>query len=247
MPALFKDETEVEETIVIDPNDPLAAFKAKYTDEAGIAKALVTKEGYIKRLERENAEARVEIAARANVEDVVDRLIKSKPANPLIPPVETNPPGQQNGSQPPTSTQGLTAEDVEKLLAQREQEATAKANQKYTVERLTERYGKDYISVVQAKAKEIGESMDFFEALAQTRPAVLLNLLGPAPAQAPATFKPQTVNTTSTVLGTQQNSGRTHKYYENLKKTNPTEYFKPKTQNMMYQDSMKLGEAFFDV
>lgn len=249
MSKLFNDDTTtVEETIVIPTDDPLAPFKAKYTDEAGIAKALVTKEEYIKRLERENAEARVELAARSNVEDVVDRLLKSKPATPLTPPGETNPQGQQTGSQPQTSTQGLTAEDVEKLLAQREQEATAKANQKYTIEKLTERYGKDYVSVVQAKAKEMGESMEFFETLAQTRPAVLLNLLGPAPAQQQSTFKPQTVNTTGQTLGMQNSPVRTEKYYQELKKRIPiSEYLSPKIQNQRYADSMKLGEAFFDV
>lgn len=245
MSKLFNTDDDQVEEIVIPTDDPLAPFMAKYTDAQGIAKALVAKDAHIKNLERENAEARVEIAARSNVEETVDRLLQAKSVNPPITPGETNPPGQPNGSN--TASTGLTAADVEKLLAQREQETKAKANQDYIRKELEARYGKEYPSVVAAKAKEIGESMEFFEALAQTRPAVLLNLLGPAPARQDPVFKPQVLNTTGTALGMTQPATRTQKHYAQLKKTNPAEYFKPKTQNQMYEDSMKLGEAFFDV
>lgn len=243
MTKLFTDVDQVEE-IVIDQNDPLAPFKAKYTDDAGIAKALVEKDNFIRQLQKENAEARVEIAARVNVEETVDRLLAAK-VNPPITPDGTPPSGQPNGT--PQASTGLTAEDVEKLLAQREQEGKAKANQAYTLKELEARYGPAYISVVTAKAKEMGESMEYFETLAQTRPAVLLNLLGPAPARTESAFKPQVLNTTSQALGMQQSPNRTQKFYAQLKASKPSEYFSPKIQNQMYADSMKLGEAFFDV
>lgn len=248
MTKLFNDETEVE-TIVIPTDDPLAPFKTKYTDEAGIAKALVAKDDHIKRLERENAEARVELAARTNVEEVVDRLLKAKDANPPNNLENTNNSGQPNGT-PPTST-GLTAAEVEKMLAERDQQSKAKSNQDFIVKELTNRYGPDYTRVVAQKAKEMGESMEFFEALAQTRPNVLLSLLPAATQQQKdQVFTPSSsaVNTTGTTLGLHSSTERTQRYYQDLKKKMPiAEYLSPKIQNQMYQDSMKLGEKFFDV
>lgn len=248
MSKLFTDdETEVE-PIVIPTDDPLAPFKAKYTDETGIAKALIAKDDHIKRLERENAEARVALAASSNVEEVVDRLLKAKiTANPPTN-LENNPQGQPNGNTSQSTSTGLSAADVEKMLAEREQQSKAKSNQEFVIKELTNRYGPDYTRVVAQKAKEMGESMDFFEALAQTRPNVLLNLL-PAPTQQKdPVFTPAPLNTTGHTLGSHTTAERTQRYYQELKKKMPiSEYLSPKIQNQMYADSMKLGEKFFDV
>lgn len=244
MTKLFTD-TDLEDPVeIVIPDDaPLSPFIEKYKDEKGVAKAIVEKDTFIARLQRENAEFRAKQVNEGNVAEIVDRLLASRTTIPN-PPLETH-----SGSQPnePQTPSGLSIADVEKLLAQKEQQLSAKTNAEQVRQKLEGLYGDNWVSEVKKKAKEIGESLDYMEVLAQTKPAVMLKLFTPATEAPKATLFNSSVNTTAAALGSQAPTDRTMKYYNALKAKNSAEYWKPAVQNQMHKDALRLGQNFFDV
>ncbi len=245
---LFDDELDDnEETITIPDDEPLKPFKEKYHDEKGIARALIEKENFIKQLKNETAGLRSELASRSKVEETVDRLLsmRTNESGSNSPAPTGGQPAQPNASE---TKQGLTLEEVEALLAKRQADAQAAQNLEITKQKLQETYGTEWQKVVAKKGKEIGESAEFFDALARKNPNALFALLG-APEKKPSepSLFEGTVNTTSQVLG---NGGvttdRTYAYYEKIKKANPNEYWSPRVQNQMHKDALRLGPAFFN-
>lgn len=243
MTKLFTDDDQ-EVVIQIPDDEPLKPFREKYKDDKGVAMALVEKDRFIKQLQTETAGLRADLSARKSVEDAVDRLLQVKPPVVPNPPVEPNPASQQNSN----NTSGISLEDVEKLLSTKEQEVTARNNLQYTQSELKKAYGDDWSSIVQQKVKALGESVEFLESLAKTKPQILLKLLGDAPkpqAQTPTLFKGE--NTTAAVFGTGNVQQRTMSFYNALKAKDAAKYWTPAIQNQMHKDSLQLREAFFDV
>lgn len=247
MTKLFTD-VELEDPVEIEiPEDaPLKPFLEKYKDEKGVAKAIVEKDTFITRLQRENAEFRAKQVNEGNVAEIVDRLLASRTPTPN--PELGNQPGSQQSEQPQNNqTSGLSIADVEKLLAQKEQQIAAKTNAGTVRNELEKLYGDNWVNEVKKKAKEIGESLDYMEVLAQTKPAVMLKLFTPATEAPKPTLFNSSVNTTAAALGANAPSDRTMKYYNALKAKNNAEYWKPAVQNQMHKDALRLGEKFFDV
>jgi hypothetical protein len=246
MTKLFADDLDDEPEIVIPEDDPLKPFLEKYKDPLGIAKSFVEKERFIKQLQGENAGLRVEAVTRKSVEETVDRLLNKQKIEVPNTQVETDPASQQNRQ--PTST-GLSLEDVEKLLDKKTQEAKAVQNSQYVRQELEKLYGNVWVDKVKAKAKELGESVEFIDTLAQTKPQVLLKLFQPQQTQAApkASLFNSSVNTTQQTLGNGASQERTMKFYNDLRNKDRNQYMTPKVQNQMHQDALRLGEAFFDV
>ena len=244
MTKLFTD-TDLEDPVeIVIPDDaPLTPFIEKYKDEKGVAKAIVDKDTFIARLQRENAEFRAKAVNEGNVAEIVDRLLASRNNIPN-PPLETPSGGQQNEQPTPS---GISIADVEKLLAQKEQQLSAKTNAEQVRQKLEGLYGDNWVAEVKKKAREIGESLDYMEVLAQTKPAVMLKLFTPATEAPKPTLFNSSVNTTAAALGANAPSDRTMKYYNALKAKNSTEYWKPAVQNQMHKDALRLGQNFFDV
>lgn len=243
MTKLFEDIDQDEVDIIIPEDEPLKPFLEKYKDPMGIAKSLVEKDRFIKQLQSENAGLRVDAVTRKTVEETVDRLLQRPPTQIPNPPLETSS-GSQPNLQP--ASNGVSLEDVEKLLNEKEQSVKAKANADYARKELEKLYGPEWVSQVKAKAKELGESMEFIDSLAQTKPNVLLKLFTqPTKASQPSLFTGE--NTTQQTLSLGTTTQRTMKYYQDMKAKNLTQYNSPKVQNQMHLDALQLREAFFDV
>lgn len=244
MTKLFTED-DLEETPEIEiPEDvPLKPFLEKYKDEKGVAKAIVEKDTFIARLQRENAEFRAKAVNEGNVAEIVDRLLASRTPTPN-PELGTTPGSQQ--SEQPQNTSGLSIADVEKLLAQKDQQNAAKTNATVVRSELEKLYGQNWVNEVKKKAKDLGESLEFMETLAQTKPAVMLKLFTTAPEPARAPLFNNTVNTTGATLQAGQNTQRTMKYYKDMRAKDPVKYNSPGVQNQMHKDALQLREAFFD-
>lgn len=240
------DDLDDNEEVEINEDDPLAPFVAKYHDEKGIAKALLEKDNFIKRLQREAAELRTEVVTRSRVEEAVDRLLTKQPNTPSSNPPVTNS-GDDEGNGNGSQKQGLSEADVRAIMEGERNKLIAEQNVATAKAKLTELYGEDWPKVVAKKGKEIGESTEFFDALARKNPNALLAMLG-APEKKPSgpTLFEGTVNTTSTVLKTGEGtSQRNQSYYNKLKSTSPKDYWSPRVQNQMHKDAIALGPSFF--
>lgn len=240
---LFEDEEEIVE---VPEDNPLAPFVAKYHDEKGIAKALIEKDNFIKRLQRETAELRTEVAGRSRVEEVVDRLLSQKNQQPAG--NQTQPNADDAGNGNGSIKQGLTEEDVRSILDGERNKLIAEQNVKTAKTKLQELYGDEWPKVVAKKGKEIGESREFFDALARKNPSALLAILG-SPEKKPGvpSMFDGTVNTTSAVLQSgESGTVRNYAYYNKLKAANPKDYMSPRVQNQMHKDAIAQGPSFFN-
>lgn len=245
MTKLFTD-VDLEDPVEIEiPEDaPLKPFLEKYKDEKGVAKAIVEKDTFINRLQRENAEFRAKQVNEGNVAEIVDRLLASRTPTPN--PELGTPPGSQQSEQPQTPS-GLSIADVEKLLAQKEQQTVAQQNAAYVKTELEKLYGPNWAAEVKKRAKELGETTEYVEVLAQTKPTLMLKLFAPQAEGPKPTLFQSSVNTTAATLNANSNTQRTMKYYQALRAKDPEGYKKPAVQNQMHKDALQLREAFFDV
>ena len=250
MTKLFEDDDlEDKKEIEISEDDPLKPFLEKYKDPMGVAKKIVEADRFIKQLSAENAELRTEVSSRGRVEEVVDRLLSAKK------PEAQNDGGNQSadekGNEGNSSKSGLTEEDVRAILEKERSKLIAETNVEKTKTLLKEKFGGEYAKVLVARAKELGESAEFFDALARKNPAAVLALVANQQAevkkQEPSLFNTGSVNTTSQAMNRDNGSVRNQEYYNSLKKkVGLAEFMKPAIQNQLHKDALAQGPSFFN-
>lgn len=214
-----------------------------FKDVQVLAKSKLESDRYIKELEEQAKAMREELAKQDYAAKLIAQL-ENKAPNPTN--GNSPAPNQNNGSTTPSNTTPEISEDVlkalvEKTLTEREAANTSQQNTAMVRETLTTKYGTNAKAHVEGKAKELGMSYDRLEALAAESPTAFLTLIG-EPRQE---FKPLvagSINTQSVLV--QSPSTRDWKFYQNLRRTNPTEYFKPSIQQQMLKDKIAMGDRF---
>ena len=210
-----------------------------FKDVQVLAKSKLESDKYISELERQLKEIREEVGKQDYASKLLAELQSGRQ--------NTNASSVPNTGEPkPSDTKPELSEDVitrlvEQTLTKREQENTSTQNTKIVQEQLVQKYGTEAKARVEAKAKELGMSMERLSSLAAESPTAFMTLIGePKPE-----FKPLvsgTVNTASAQYSAP--ADRDWSYYQNLRRTNKTLYFDPKTQQQMFQDKMRLGDRF---
>lgn len=243
MSDLFK----AEDIFVVDPNKDystdLVGEGKKFKDIAGLARSKVEGDAHITRIERENKELREDLAKRATLDEVMTRISQNKQETP------------PQGNQPPQGeppAQGLTKAELEDYvsskLAEANAERTAQTNFGSVVAELKKAWGPDFQDKLEAKRAELGLGKEWLTQLAGAQPKAFLSLMGIGTSASVGTPFGVTPSGVNSVAVTQANSSgeKTQKYYKNLRATDPVKYNSKATQNEMYNQAMKLGEAFFD-
>jgi len=137
----------------------------------------------------------------------------------------------------------LMSKKLEQGLTAYEQANKQKENTKVVVDKLRERYGNNYQSLVKEQIQSLGMSEDMFNTMVKDAPSALLRTLG---------IEGQTRESFQTPPRSEQNfqfkgpAKRDWAYYQNLKKSNPKAYMDPKTLIQMEKDALALGDAFND-
>lgn len=217
-------------------------WKEKTPEE--LLKAKIDSDLYIKTLEKQKDEMRndvlrlnEELSARTNLQDLIDRLNQQQQSPDPAPRVEDQ------------SAKGLAPEDVERLvLAKIEQSKLAEKendNLSRVHSKLKERFGDNTARILKEQANTLGLSNDDVNALARKSPEAFFRLMGlnERPREdfmAPPRNDRRNDNFAPTT------EKRTWTWYQNLKRTNPTLYFDPKTQVQMHRDAASLGNSFED-
>lgn len=213
----------------------------KYKDQDAAAKALVEKDNFIERLKAENAQVRQELTARPAVDrsqEILDRLENLNR--------EAITERQPATMEPERIEKGLSLDDVERVLNERERRARATANVNAVKQELKAKYGDNYGQALKTMAEKNGLSETALNDLAAQSPQLILNLMGSAP-KSEGLFTPPS---SSVSLDTQvQGVGgaKPLSHYRKLQATDKAKYFSPAVQNQMYKDGMALQEAFYDV
>lgn len=190
----------------------------KFKDANDLAKGKAFGDAHIATLERTLAEMRVELQTRKTAEELIHKISlanKQDPSSGRDPPVLEN---------EVLNKSGLSAEDVEKMLLEREMKRTRDNNLNETSQKLREVYGDNAASTIQAKAQELGVSSDYLKSLAQDSPKVFISLFGKVPESTKEPFNapPKSgIRTSSTAADT----GEKWSDFQKTKRENPNLYW----------------------
>lgn len=261
---LYEDGIEggLDENLEIPDNDPLSVLVGdgkKYKTPADLVKAVVAKDQFITRLKGENAELRVDLKTKDRVEQTVDQLLRANNVNPVVAQVPQNTqgsPGDNVDNPQNLANKSLTAEQVKELIEADRKQTKAQNNIEAARKQLVDLYGSQSaaLEAVKKTGIAIGESQEFFDALAARNPNVLISLVSKT--QEPKVKKSDNqlslfndgVITQSTSGGDKLsvNGVRTKAFYDNLKKQNISQYWSAQTQAQMHKDAIALGPNFFN-
>jgi hypothetical protein len=244
---LFEDQTKGQDGNQTQQTQTQEDWLAKIVEVKGeafkdpqvLAKSKLESDNYIKQLESQLTDLRTELSK----EDTAKKLLAELQSRRQDPNANSVP---KQGETNPSDTKPVLSEDViqrlvEETLSKREQANSAQQNAKLVQDQLTQKYGTEAKAHVEKKAQELGMSFDRLSALAAESPSAFMTLIGEPKTE----FKAPVQGTINTAAGNYSNpSERNWDYYQNLRRTNKTLYFNPKTQQQMMQDKMRLGDRF---
>jgi hypothetical protein len=205
-----------------------------WKDPQALAKGYLSAQEYIQSIERKNQELLEDLTKSKTREEVLEELRKQN----------VQPTGRETHTQDSTSTgDGNTSqtsvEDIKSMivetLTERERSNTAAQNLREADAKLSEKFGTDAASVVDAKAKELGLSKERLTEIASESPTAFLNLIGEPP-QAEGNRTPaSTVNTQGDSFNRDSNQ-RDWGYYQKMRRENPKLYYSAKMQRQLDED-----------
>lgn len=222
-----------------------ALVKAKgeqWSDPQAIAKGKLEADEHISNLEKQLAEMREDVAKNDYASKVLAALENKDAAQRNTPqPTDDGNTGTQN-------TTGDTSVDieslVEKTLTEREQKAKVTQNVDKVNKALTEAFGTEATKVVQEKAQSLGMSIERMQDLAGESPDAFLALVGGATAPEKGPDVSSSVNTSAAAFN--RSGEKNWAYYQQMRRDNPTQYYKPTVQNEMVAARQQLGEKFYN-
>lgn len=233
-------ETEQEE-INVSVEDLVGEGK-KYADENELAKAYANADGYIQKLKAEKARIEAEAKVlRDLAENKEDRSKDSDSRN--KPPVNAgDPKDDKEDSQNKTDLSQKIAEELEKL--DKTKAFTNNVNE--VSERLSNFYGgsKEAQKAINAKAKEMKVDVDWLMDIAGRSPTAFYNTVG-IDQRSLSTPNANTGGNVNTSALDKNTGRRNFKYYEEMRKTSPKQYYSPAVQKELYKDARELGEKFY--
>lgn len=245
------DPVHSQHSLAPDPNvnylNELVGEGKKFKSSEDLAKGKYEADQYVKTLERQLDEMRVDYSklrddynSRAKLEELIDQ-IESRQQQQQLP---SNPPPAVVPQQP-----SIDPKQIESLVSSKIMEhESSKAQQQnfnFVRSKLEERFGRNYQETLKQQVNELGLTEDFVNDLAKKHPQVLLKTLGlDQPAKQQNFQAPPRNERSDHFQPTTQK--RTWSYYQQLKKADPKIYYDPKTQVQMHKDAIALGDAFKD-
>jgi hypothetical protein len=224
-----------------NPLETLVGEGKKYATVDELAKAYLNADTFISRLTTEQEQLRVELAARQSVEELLNK--KNTPA-----------PQPEPEAHQPAKPAALSADELAELvrteISKTSQEAQTASNVKAVSDKLVEIYGdvakaNEYVKL---RAAELGISVELLQDVAAKSPKAFFTTIGldektAAPARPThGDVNPQAFSANSPG----QVKAGTYKFYEQLRKSNPSAYFSPKIQNQMHKEALEKGSSFFE-
>jgi hypothetical protein len=238
--TLFADAS----TETVDPNKSYVAELVgegkKFADVEALARGKIESDLFIGQLTAEAALLREEVQRRKSMEELMDNIKTLQ----STPPASTTNNQNQNPADPPNPNNPVDIHsEIETALEQREAISRAKTNLNYVSEVLERNYGPGFAKIVADKAKEMGVGLKFIDDLAKTTPKAVFAMLQISETPSPTTRQAPAVRSNP---GTAQPSGvKNFKYYQDLRRKNPSEYFKYETHQAMLKALETMGDDFY--
>jgi hypothetical protein len=230
MTSLFNDPNlETEESEI---NATIEALKTKYAkddgslDLDGLLKKAAHADKHIKTLEREAAARAADDKVSRTLDEILAKIEAKANASGIQSPESSTP---DNSSR--TETLDIN-KALEQKLAEWDAKKTQDRNAQYVTSKLQEMWGPDYVSKLRAKARELGESEDFLNHMALTRPETFLRLVRDNRVEeSTGGFTPPQGQRVSVSSST--GKAKTYADFEKIRKTDPKLYNSKAIQDEM--------------
>lgn len=199
---------------------------------------IATLESRMDAMREDMLKMREENVAGPKLQELIDRLSAQQ---------------QLTSREQPLSNEDRTAsfdpKQMESLISSKlsEYEMTKKQAENYSLvkDKLTERYGNSYASVLKEKSRELGLSDPEVESMARINPNLFFKTFDVNEQGNRETFQTPPHNQRRTDNFAPKNDKRGWSYYEDLRKKDPMIYFSPKIANEMDKQAQLMGwEAF---
>lgn len=239
-------------TPIDNPLEALVGEGKKFKTVEELAKAKVEADRFIEQLKNENAGIRQELSTRQTLEELMDKV-----GSRTVPDQTNSGNNQSHGNgDGQNGAKALSEEDIARLVEERlsasEKARVHTANLETVQKALVASFGSEYVTHLKAKAQELGVTEEYLNTMAKETPKAFLKLVevtGEPKGTTPGLFSPPPTHglPSSNNKGFSPTGQRKQSWYENLRKSNPSEYWSASTQNRMHQEAISLGESFFDL
>jgi hypothetical protein len=232
--ALFDETPEVQlETLVGEGK--------KYSTASELAKGYVHADLTIKAREAELQQLREELKTRQTVEEQLQNLRSRTDESREN---RQNPP-QSEPAKPPTQNDNVDLDNkIREAITQNQRETQVRQNQETVLSELLRIYGTEAKAndVIRQRASELGVSVSFLQDVALQSPKAFFAQLGVDQAsnlsqQAPRPTRSE-INPAALGISPGVKEG-SYEYYENIRKTDPKNFFSPKVQSRLMQDALE--------
>lgn len=242
MSVFGTDQTPVGQAPVTgDPNatpsvvDQLVGEGKKFKTVEEALQGKVEADSYIDELKTKLSSLEAEVSKGSRIDELLSQL-QDKAISPA-PILET----PNTDSVPQLDVSDLKSLVGSAISEQKQDEIKAK-NLAVVEQELAKAFGTEAKTKVDAKAKELNLSEKTLESMAAESPTAFLTLMGQSLPKAGSPIVESSVN-----LEAFQSSGKRGKtYYDNLRKTNQTQYFSAKVQQQRVVDRQELGSEFYN-
>lgn len=215
----------------------------KFKTPQDLAKGKALADRHIENLNRTLASLRDELKSRSTVDDLMTKIEQRQQQ----PNVQTQ--GEHQSPPEKSAEGGLTAQDVERILAEREAARTKEANLNKAVNKLTEMFGDEAPAQIAAKARELGVTTEYLKEQARIAPSLVTELFTPKPAQQRDVFSPAAPANRVNSGGLVGGKAGTEKYsdFDKVRKTDREKFYSPAFQRTIDEAVMRAqAQGRFD-
>jgi hypothetical protein len=234
MPDIFGDQPINDDVTV----DILVGEGKKYTDVNNLAKGYVNAENFIEELKRELALERAQKDA-----NTLNNTDGSNQQQTPTPPTSATP-SEPVKPQSPEDLRTLISEEVANLA----QSKRFEENIESTASRMVEVYGSPAKAqeALAAKAKELGVNVEWLRDAAARSPSAFYATMGiPSTPQTPTSTETPAPRSDVRVSPVMNGGEKNYNYFQELRRTNKSQYYSTETQAEMHRLAREKGDAFY--
>lgn len=206
----------------------------RYATLEDLAKGKQEADAFIEQLKLENAQMREDLSKRPTIDDIQD-IMKLQNANQGEPASEFD-------------EEALNKIVTSQLSTMKEQER-AHNNVKAASDKMVELYGDKAAEQVQAKANELGVTVEYLQGVAAKNPAIFYATMGVSNNKTASNAGNQTAQSDSNTAQFNTNTVGTKEgtwnYYEKMRRDDPKKYFSPKVQNEIFKARKEMDADFY--
>ena len=221
-----------------NPLESLVGEGKKFKSVEDLARGKMESDKFIAQMQREQQELREELNKRLTVEEVLAKIEERQKRSSA--PVDDEDYTKSNSSE----DRGVDMSAIEKLVESKFNEAQSMADQRRNMQSvkniMRERFGADYIRVMESKLEELGVGKDWANGLAATQPKAFLGLMGaPTKPSGDVTAPPQ-----SQMRSTPSTGHKTMADFDKLRREDPARYFSKDVQMEMHRLALANPDEF---